>query len=141
MATCVMALSNAEIIDLLNSATTDLWWISEADAPFEVLLWEDLTTAKLTEKKLLKWLAFEADITIGIQTIDEFFQAAIEPQDWHGEEEQATITRYKNLISLLKENLSDLQVYRLGECEITIYLVGKTPNGQWLALKTEAIET
>jgi hypothetical protein len=141
MATSVMALSNAEIRTLLSEATVDLMWISETDTPFEVLLWEELTASKLTPKKLLKWLACEAETIVNTQTIDEFFRPAIEPQDWHEAAEKTTILRYQELINTLQQNLTALQVYRLGECEVAIYVVGKTPAGQWMALKTEAVET
>jgi Nuclease A inhibitor-like protein len=120
-----MARSTAEIIALLTSATADLFWTSETDAPFEVMLWK--------KRKLAK--------PIVTQSIDDFFQPAITPQDWYGDDEQAIVARYISLIAAIKENLSEVQVDRVGEVEITIYIIGKTPDNTSIALKTSAVET
>jgi Nuclease A inhibitor-like protein len=114
-----------KIIALLTAATADLFWTSETDAAFEIILWEDL---KPTKRVLT-------------QSIDEFFQPAITAQDWYGDEERAIVARYESLIATLKANLSELRVERVGKIEVTIYIVGKTIDGTWIALKTSAVET
>jgi hypothetical protein len=113
------------IIALLTAATADLFWTSETDAPFEVMMWKDLKPIE----------------PIVTQSIDDFFQPAITPQDWHGKEGQAIVARYEALIATLKENLREIRVDRVGEVEITIYIIGKTSDGTWIALKTSAVET
>jgi hypothetical protein len=114
-----------EIIELLTAATADLFWTSETDAAFEVMLWEN-------SKRLKR---------VVTQSIDEFFQPAITLQDWYGDEERAIVTRYESLIATLKTNLSELRVDRVGKTEVTIYIVGKTTDDTWIALKTSAVET
>jgi Nuclease A inhibitor-like protein len=141
MATCIMALSNAAIIESLTAATADLFWISETDAPFEVLLVDVPLPAKLTAKKLLKCLKHEAATPIATCDLDTFFQPVLEPQDWHEEEDKENIKRYENVIGLIKQHLTEPQVYRVGAIDITIYILGKTPDNQWVALKTQAVET
>jgi Nuclease A inhibitor-like protein len=112
-------------IEQLTAATADLFWTSETDAPFEVMLWKNLEPVE----------------PIVTQSIDDFFQPVITPQDWHSEEERAIVARYELLIATIKENLSAIRVDRVGKVEVTIYIVGKTNDGTWIALKTSAVET
>jgi hypothetical protein len=140
MAVC-MALSSAEIMEQLAISIDGMLWISETDAPFEIVNWAVPLTAKLTEKKLLKSLGLAKDLSTTPQDLDTLLQPILEPQDWHGEEEKEIIRRYENLRDFLKQNLTDLQVYRCGEIEITICILGKNPDGKWVGLKTQAVET
>jgi Nuclease A inhibitor-like protein len=140
-ATGEMALSTPEIIDRLTLATADLDWISETDARFEVIAWGIDSPPNLTAKKLLKWMGSSSDAAIVIVDLDTFFQPVVTPQDWHEAAEKANIQRYENLSATLQANLTDLRVYRLGTTEVTICIVGKSPDSQWVALKTQAIET
>jgi hypothetical protein len=140
-AVCEMARSTMDILMLLTEATTDLFWVTETDAPFEVEAWSDLTTDSLTEKDLLQWLKCRKGTAINRLSLTDFFQPVITPEDWHGDEEKATIAKYETLSHVLAENLQDVQVYRLGTINIQIYIVGKTPEGEWVAIATEAVET
>jgi hypothetical protein len=133
--------SDAEILAQLTQATTELYWVSETDAPFAVQLWSDFKGTRLTEKKLRQWLACEADVTIETIELEAFLASAVTPQDWHGAEEAAIVQRYQSLLTLLQDNLANPKVYRVGTVNVSIYIIGKTPAGTWMALKTEAVET
>jgi hypothetical protein len=73
--------------------------------------------------------------------VDEFFARAIQEEDWHDEEERETVKRFQNLVSVLKQNLSHLQVFRVGNINIDAYIVGVTPSGDWTGLSTKLVET
>ncbi len=60
--------------------------------------------------------------------VDDFFAIATQEEDWHDEEERETVQRFQNLVSVLKQNLWQLQVYRVGNTNIDAYIVGVT---QW----------
>jgi hypothetical protein len=45
------------------------------------------------------------------------------------------------MVSVLKQNLSQLQVYRVGSIDIDAYIVGITPGGKWAGLSTKLVET
>jgi len=51
--------------------------------------------------------------------IDDFFARATQEEDWHDEEERETVKLFHNLVSVLKQNLSQLQVYRVGNTKPT----------------------
>jgi glucose dehydrogenase len=73
--------------------------------------------------------------------VDEFFAIATQEEDWHDQEERETVKRFQNLVSILKQNLSQLQVYRVGNINIDAYIVGVTPSGDWTGLSTKLVET
>jgi Nuclease A inhibitor-like protein len=62
-------------------------------------------------------------------------------QDWHDESKAKEVRQYQGLVKLLQESLEGVLVYRLGTVEIDIYIVGKTPDGNWAGLSTKAVET
>ncbi|ODG97163.1 nuclease [Nostoc sp. KVJ20] len=134
-----MTKTNSEIIDQLRTAANGLLMISESEYPFEVFLWEDITPA--TPQKVIQQTNHSQDTPIKIVGIDDFFQVSTTPEDWHGEEEKATVKRFQTLVQTLKENLSNLQVYRLGTKEIDAYIVGETPTGDLAGISTQVVET
>jgi len=123
----------------LKQASTGLIFGSETDAPFEVIHWP--TQEELTPAKLLQLTNHPPDAPVEIVSVDEFFDVANAEEDWHDEEEQETAKRFQNLVNILKQNLSQLQVYRVGSVEIDAYIVGVTDGGEWAGLSTKLVET
>jgi len=74
-------------------------------------------------------------------TVDDFFAIAAQEEDWHDQDERETVQRFHNLVSILKQNLSQLQVYRVGSIDIDAYIVGVTDGGEWAGLSTKLVET
>ncbi|MEG4424948.1 MULTISPECIES: nuclease A inhibitor family protein [unclassified Microcoleus] len=123
----------------LKQASEGLLFGSETDAPFEVIHWP--TQGELTPPKLLQLTEHSPDASVEVVTVDEFFDAATQEEDWHDEEERETVKRFQNLVSVLKQNLSQLQVYRVGSVEIDAYIVGVTDGGGLAGLSTQVVET
>ena len=73
--------------------------------------------------------------------MSRFFADLIQDQDWHGEAERLVVQKYRNLLAVLKQSLSGLTVFRIGEVQIDIYVVGRTPTGEWAGIHTTAVET
>ncbi|QLE53673.1 nuclease (plasmid) [Nostoc sp. C057] len=134
-----MTKTNSEILDQLRTAANGLLMMSESEYPFEVFLWED--AAPVTPQKVIQQTNHPQDTPIKIVGIDDFFQVATTEEDWHEEEEKATVKRFQALVQTLKENLSNLQVYRLGEIEIDVYVIGQTPSVDSIGLSTKVVET
>jgi hypothetical protein len=125
----------------LEEASHGLLFMSESDYPLVPLLWEGEGKEALTAEKLLSLTGKPADTPVEIEDIDEFFHIATREQDWHGEREREEVKRYQELVKLLKDNLSDIQVYRLGKVEIEVFIVGRTDKGDLMGLSTKVIET
>jgi hypothetical protein len=123
----------------LKQASKGLLFLSETDAPFEVINWQ--TQGELTPAKLLQLTNHPPDAPVKVVSVDEFFAIATQEEDWHDEEEREMVQRFQNLVSVLKQNLSQLQVYRVGNINIDAYIVGVTPSGDWTGLSTKLVET
>jgi len=134
-----MTKTNSEILDQLKLASDSLLFMSESEYPLEVFLWED--AAPITPQKVIQQTNHPQDTPIKIVQIDDFFQVATTEEDWHEEEEKATVKRFQALVQTLKENLSNLQVYRLGKIEIDVYVIGQTPSVDSIGLSTKVVET
>ncbi len=109
----------------LAKATTGLLYASESDYPFEII--ENSTPEILQNSK---------EVEFG-----HFFKRLTAEEDWFGDEEKAKAAQYAALEKLLKENLTDLKVFKSGETDIEIYILGKTKSGAFMGLKTRSVET
>jgi len=125
----------------LQRSTEGLLWMSETDEPFAVFHWQKQTVAELTDERLLQLTHQPADTPVEVVDLDEFFSGATEEQDWFGDEEKATAQMYRELVATLKQHLSNLKVYRVGETTIDLYIVGQTDAGDVVGLATKAVET
>ncbi len=130
--------TTATIIDRLKQATTDLLWSSESDYPFEVVTWE--LGIELTPSDLFSNI-YDTDLAIKSITLIDLFEPVLTIEDWYEQAELDLVDRYTNLLDLINTNLSEVQVFRVGEVEIDIYIIGKTPTGDIIGLKTRSIET
>jgi hypothetical protein len=123
----------------LKQASNGLLFLSESDAPFEVIHWQ--TQEQLTPAKLLQLTNHPPDAPVELRTVDDFFAIATVEEDWHDQDERETVQRFHNLVSILKQNLSQLQVYRVGSIDIDAYIVGVTDGGELVGLSTKLVET
>ena len=124
----------------LQNLTYDLLWMSEIDAPFKVFHWEGQLSS-LSDDQLLERTHHPLDTAIKVVSFDDFFAAVTQDQDWFGAEEKAVAARYESLVSALKQHLSNLRVYRVGEVRIDLYVVGQMKTGDVIGLATQAVET
>ncbi len=107
---------------------------------FKVFQWES-QSATLTDQQLLERTHHSMDTAIETVSFDEFFAAATQDQDWFDTEEKAVAAKYRLLVDLLRQHLSDLKVYRVGEVRIDLYAVGQMQTGEVIGLTTQAVET
>ncbi|MEH2147578.1 nuclease A inhibitor family protein [Nostoc sp.] len=134
-----MTKTNSEILDQLRTSANGLLMMSESEYPFEVFLWEGIAPA--TPEKVVQQTHHSQDTPVEIVEIDDFFKVATTEEDWHGEEEKATVNKFKTLVQTIKSSLKNPQVYRLGEIEIDAYIVSETPTGDLVGLSTKVVET
>jgi hypothetical protein len=132
-------MTTAEIVEKLQQASADLLWLSESEYPFEILQWGK--DAENTPETVIASHQSAADTAIETIALADFFAPALEIADWYGEEELADVKRYQELYQTIEANLEQVQVFRLGEIEITVYILGKTPDGDVVGLRTLVVET
>ena len=114
---------DAQILDQLRRASAGLLVMSESDYPFEIIQWEGST--EITPE-FLRGLTNEPD------------EAKVE---------EASVEQFlargplEHLESFLREHLKDLKVYKVGAISIPVYIIGKSPEGNWLGLSTRIVQT
>lgn len=148
----------------------DLLYMSESDYPLEPFVWkrESETKKEVKEKQVAgdetskKKEASSATASTGIQptaddvlknskresgtmveeiSLEKFFSRATKIEDWYEEEEKESAQKFSGLQKLLESNLKNIKVFRVGEIEIDVYVVGIDEDGNLAGLKTTVVET
>jgi hypothetical protein len=114
--------------------------MSETDAPIRVVCWKDCSAIG-TSEQLLEQTHHAAGTPAEEVELEQFFESVVSEQDWFGEEEKETAVRYRSLLSVLKANLSHLNVYRVGEVEIDVSVLGQTEANTVVGIATQIVET
>jgi hypothetical protein len=125
----------------LERATADLVYQSETDAPVRPYRVEGFDGDTLTAEALLESLGCDATTPVTTVEFDDFFADLVADQDWYGDDERAMAKRYRRLVRLLKRALKDLRVFKVGERDLDIYILGRTPAGEFAGVTTKAVET
>ena len=129
-----------ETLSLLQEAIQHLLYMSESDAPFEVVHWEN-GRGPLDRKQVLALTGYEENTPIKEITLHDFFKDLIQKKSWYGEIERETMRQYQRLFAVIQQRLTDVKVFFLGKVRVEIYIVGRSADGDWVGVKTTAIET
>ena len=132
-------ITDEELFEALKEATEGLLYMSESDYPFEVIRWDG--SEQLSPEYLQHVAGVDSSAKVEESTLDEFFRVPAGEQEWKGEAQLAEARKYQRLRHLLEENLTDIKVYRVGEINIFILVVGRGVEGSWLGVSTRAVET
>lgn len=132
---------NNPITEKLHQSSEGLLMLSESDYPFEVFVWTDETSETLTNQKILELTGHSQDTFIETVDIDYFFRNCAVEKEWHDEAQRQDVHKFQALIQTLKDNLSDINVYRIGTVNIDVYICGKTPSGDLAGVSTKVVET
>lgn len=130
------------VADTLAQAIAGLSMPSEADYPFEVIVWPQQTaTEELSLDKLRHLTGHASDTPVQTVDLDQLFRPVVQEQDWHNDSDRAEVKRFQSLIATLKATLSNIRVYRVGTVEIDVYILGATAEGTIAGLSTKVVET
>ena len=84
----------------------------------------------------LLWLIAEREISEA-----DFWEPVTTVEAWFGDEEKANAAQFQKLQKTLDILLTERQVFRVGQTEIDVYLLGKPKDGPRVGLKTKVVET
>lgn len=135
-----MTMNKSTVLDTLTKATEGLLFMSETDAPFVPFFWPSEDSTPLTPARLLEFAQKKADEPIRTVTLAQFFRNATKEEAWHNDEEKAEVERFKALGTTLKSTLKKPQVFRVGEINIDVYIVGLIEEG-YAGIQTRVVET
>lgn len=125
----------------LREATDGLLMMSETDAPFEFYQAENMKDEALNEETVLRLAAMPADYPFEEMELGYFFRNMTQARPDAGDAGIAQAKRFENLQKKLHELLQDVKVYRIGETQKLVLILGRTPNGEIAGLKTMVVET
>jgi hypothetical protein len=117
----------------LQKASAGLLYPSETDEPFEAFSWGK-ATGVLTVSVVQKFAGVGSEEAIKQVALGDFFKNLTS-------DENDDADKYKALLKVVNEQLSGVRVFRFGDVEVEIYVVGKTKDGEWAGLKTKSVET
>jgi nuclease A inhibitor-like protein len=123
----------------IAKAADGLLFSSEADYPLEPFEWTD--TAPFSPDTLYKLTTLPPSTPVTKEDITDFFAPMLDPASGDTPEARKRRTRTRKLVRLLRQNLSDLAVYKLGSVEMPIFIVGRLANGTIAGLRTTVVET
>lgn len=130
---------NTKLLDEIKKASKDLYYISETDA--EISAFDGGKSEDISVDLILDRTKADKDAKVEERDFDEFFERLTKKQDWFEEEETENANRFAYLRDLLKNNLRDLKIYKVGEVQIKIYAAGLDAEDDLLGIQTEAVET
>lgn len=123
----------------LEKACENLWWSSEADYPIEVVWQPQVETQAKTMDNWVCHRHLEEEIEK--VSLDDFFARVTTPRRWHTDEDKQQVSRLQQLKELLVAELSNIQVYRCGEVEISAYALGFSADAVLTGFQTVIVET
>ena len=122
----------------LDDACRGLIFISETDADLQPFVAGKVTSRSLTS--YLNALNID-DQPIEEVSFDSLFARLTAKRKWHRELDKKRVRQFSNLQKVLKKDLDDLRVIRVGRIRLDIYIVGVDSFGRLAGVKTKAIET
>jgi hypothetical protein len=126
----------------LREAAEGLVYSSESDFPFEPFsLPLDAARERLTPAAFASLVGAPPGTPASETTLERFLQHHIEASDPWDTRAQELRPRYERLRALLRDNLREARVFRIGEIRIRCYLVGFDARGDLVGLVTTAVET
>jgi len=123
----------------IKSIVKNLYYTSETDAEIEPFVGQK--TVSVDRESLIEQIGAATDSKVEERNFEDFFSRLTENQDWFGNEEKQTALKFSKLKELLQNELNDLKVFRIGETELDIYVVGLDSNSVLTGIKTKAVET
>jgi hypothetical protein len=131
--------SDEQILEEIGRAARGLFRMSESDYPVEPFR---LGAGESPDAATLRRVAGAgADAEVTTRKAEEFFRPSSFVEEAEGTFGPAPAGRVRELSRALTANLSEVTVYRVGEVNIAVYVLGRSEGGSWLGVLTRAVET
>jgi hypothetical protein len=118
----------------IEKSTDGLTYISETDAKVEAIFVDRDNAEKFLD-------SITNDDKSDPLDQSSFFDRITTNKEWFGPDETLRAKRFSLLDEILRANLHDLKLIRVGRVRIEIYVVGFDADGNLAGIKTKAVET
>jgi hypothetical protein len=125
---------------LLEPITGALKWPSESWEKIETVSFGRARTMPGTAN-MLERLGESASTKIELHDFDEVFSELTRPEDAGDAVAGARQRAFVELRDVLKRELTDLRVYRVGQIDMDVFVLGRTKDGELAGLMTSVVET
>ncbi|RAK00330.1 nuclease A inhibitor-like protein [Larkinella arboricola] len=119
----------------------DLYYPSESDEPVDFVNVPVQFEPPLTIGHVRDLLLITPEIYVEEIPEAAFWEPVVMDQDGYEEEEKRRTVRFAELRQQIESILMNRQVFRVGEVEVALYLLGRKADGFWAGLKTTVVET
>jgi hypothetical protein len=134
-----MSQNDEALLQELRKLTKGLLFMSESDYPVEVFSQAANAEKALSAQDIIA--AKNPKGTVSEIDFESFFRNATTEQAGQSPEAGQTVKKFQALVKALKDNLSEIKVYKVGEIEADVYVVGKTASGNFAGVTTKVVET
>ncbi|GAB2702456.1 hypothetical protein GCM10027037_30020 [Mucilaginibacter koreensis] len=132
----ILYLSMNTIQTKLENAASGLLMMSESDEPFTYV---SAPATTINEQLALSLAGKPAGTPVETITLDYLLRNMTNPAS--GSVSPATAQKFSQLAAALKQELAGLTVYRVGEVQIDVFILGKANDGSIAGMRTRLIET
>lgn len=132
---------NKSLIDQISPLLTDLLYPSESDEPLEAVTCCLKQAEPLTVSQIKDWQMLPPSVYVEEIPEADFWEPVLTIQDWYGDEEKTRTAKFQELKQLIETALTVRQVFRVGETEMAIFLLGRQADTERAGLKTKVVQT
>lgn len=135
--------TTAALLEGLRQHAAGLLYLSETDAPFEVVSFPGLQGNAPTGAQLALWAGKSEAEAEKVETValPYFLRNMTKEAAGLVEGDKDAVNRFHELQHFLLQQLQEVKVYRVGHRRITAFILGRTPAGAVVGLKTQLVET
>ena len=134
-------MTDAELFKVLTEASSGLLFQTELDYPFEIFIHDNTREATINRETIIKLMKGSSKDFVEETDIDTFFATPTLDQYWHTPEDKKKVIRFRNLVSLIKENFKEIKVLKKGRIYIDVYITGRAPSGNISIVSTKLMQT
>ncbi|MDR3665753.1 MAG: nuclease A inhibitor family protein [Ignavibacteriaceae bacterium] len=137
----IYMLMDNELLKNLNDSSKGLLYQTELDYPFEIFIFNDTKRTSINKANMLNLMKGSPEDYIEDFDFDFLFSTPTLDQDWHTDVDKKRVARFRNLVSVIKNSLTEIRVFRKGKIYIDVYITGRAPSGNITVISTKQMQT
>ncbi|WP_020606241.1 nuclease A inhibitor family protein [Spirosoma spitsbergense] len=124
-----------------SSLLPDLLYPSESDEPLELTTCYLKQAEPLTVSQIKDWQMLPPAVYVEEISEADFWEPVTTQQEWYEEEEKKRTATFQALKEVVDQTLTVRQVFRVGETEMDVYLLGRQESGDRVGIRTKVVQT